>query len=432
MPKKVLGSDPFARSDGAKKPGARTQKAGADAKEESGESLTGPGAKKPPLKRVKLLEPSAEPPEAAGGEERDEKTGIQARQPDEKPAKSSRKTKKAGKQKRSTAERPTPRKKKESRVDARAAREYVTPERDSSTQSASELSDEGDESGLLGRLFETASARKVGRLFGELRLRGRSDDVDEFGKDPVYTERVEPLFEWLYEKYWRVEVEGIENVPDEGGALLVANHSGMLPFDGIMISEAVKLESPSGRDVRFLVEDMFSTLPFLSPFLARIGAARASRQNAERLLQQGNLVCVFPEGEKGTGKRFTERYQLQRFGRGGFVKLCMLTKAPLVPVAVVGAEEIYPIIARLERLGKPFGLPYVPVTPAWPLLGPLGLIPLPSKWRIRFGKPVRFEKYGKQAAKDEILVSRLKEDVRDKIQAMIDDILKKRKSAWFG
>ncbi len=429
MPRKVLGSDPFARSEGVKKPGAKTQEAEADAREESGESLTGLGANKPSLKRVKLIEPSAGPPEAAGEEEREEKTVTQARRPDEKPGKSSKRPKKAAKQKRSPAERPAQRKKKE----RPAAGEYATPEEESTTESTSTLSsDERGEPGLLGRLFETASPHKVGRLFGELRLRGRSDDVDEFGKDPVYTERVEPLFEWLYEKYWRVEAEGVENVPDEGAALLVANHSGMLPFDGIMIGEAVKLEGPTERDVRFLVEDMFGTLPFLAPFLARIGAARASRQNAERLLQQGNLVCVFPEGEKGTGKPFAERYQLQRFGRGGFVKLCMLTKAPLVPVAVVGAEEIYPIIARFERLGKPFGLPYVPVTPAWPLLGPLGLIPLPSKWRIRFGKPVRFEKYGKQAAKDEILVSRIREDVRDKIQDMLDDMLKKRKSAWFG
>lgn len=429
MPKKVLGSDPFARSDAARKPEAKTQKAEADAEEESVESPTGPDAKKPPLKRVKLFEPSTEPPEATGEEELEEETGKEARQPDKEPGKSSTKTKKTTGRKRSPAKRPTPKKKEETSP----AREYSTPEQDTSTESSSTLSsDEGDEQGLLGRLFETASPRKVGRLFGELRLRSRSDDVDEFGKDPVYTERVEPLFEWLYEKYWRVEAEGVENIPDKGAALLVANHSGMLPFDGIMIGEAVKLESESGRDVRFLVEDMFSTLPFLSPFLARIGAARASRQNAERLLQKGDLVCVFPEGEKGTGKRYAERYQLQRFGRGGFVKLCMQTKAPLVPVAVVGAEETYPIIARLERLGKPLGLPYVPVTPAWPLLGPLGLIPLPSKWRIRFGKPVRFDKYGKQAAKDEILVSRIKEDVRDRIQEMLDDMLKKRRSAWFG
>lgn len=429
MPKKVLGSDPFARSDAAKKPEAKAKEAETDAKEESEESPSAPDAKKPPLKRVKLREPSAEPLEITGEEERAEEAGIEARQPDEKPEKPPKKSKKAAKRKRAPAKQAAPKKKKE----APPAREYATPEQDTSTESSTTLSsDEGDEQGLLGRLFETASPRKVGRLFGELRLRGRSDDVDEFGKDPVYTERVEPLFEWLYEKYWRVEAEGVENIPDDGAAVLVANHSGMLPFDGIMIGEAVKLESESGRDVRFLVEDMFSTLPFLSPFLARIGAARASRQNAERLLRKGDLVCVFPEGEKGTGKRFAERYQLQRFGRGGFVKLCMQTKAPLVPVAVVGAEETYPIIARLERLGKPLGLPYVPVTPAWPLLGPLGLIPLPSKWRIRFGKPVRFEKYGKQAAKDEILVSRIKEDVRDTIQEMLDDILKKRRSAWFG
>ncbi len=263
-------------------------------------------------------------------------------------------------------------------------------------------------------------------------MRNRSEHVDEFGKDPIYSAKLEPLMEWLYQKYWRVQVSGIKNVPDKGKALLVANHSGMLPFDGLMISEAVRLESQLEREVRFLIEDTFITMPFLSPILTRIGAVRASQENAERLLAKDNLVCVFPEGNKGTGKPFKERYRLQRFGRGGFIKLCIRTKAPLVPVAVVGAEETYPIIARLERLAKPIGIPYLAVTPSWPLLGPLGLIPLPSKWKIGFGKPIRFDKYAEADAGNEVLVSKLREDVRERIQKMLDEMLAERKSVWFG
>ncbi|GAB4348033.1 MAG: hypothetical protein Kow0099_30440 [Candidatus Abyssubacteria bacterium] len=292
--------------------------------------------------------------------------------------------------------------------------------------------DSGGKSRLLNRVLEAPLLSRMGKLWGAFQLRNRSEHVDEFGKDPVYSAKVEPLLEWLYQKYWRVEVAGIKNVPDKGRALLVANHSGMLPFDGLMISQAVRLESPLEREVRFLVEDMFITMPFLSPILTRIGAVRASQENAERLLAQDHLVCVFPEGNKGTGKLFKERYRLQRFGRGGFIKLCIRTKTPLVPVAVMGAEEIYPVIARLERLARPLGMPYLAVTPGWPLLGPLGLAPLPSKWKIVFGRPIRFDKYTESDADNEVLVSKLREEVREEIQGMLDEMVAERKSVWFG
>jgi len=424
MPKRVLGSDPFARSGSRKK--AAAQKRAAQA-EEAAEGVSTGDNRMAGLTRAKLLEPSR-PGSEGTVEQRDadmskKKARTVVRKTRKQPAKGQKS--KTGEKTSGTRGRRTP--------SETASTESATSEEGVSTQSDEGLSSNGDgEHSLFNRLFDIASPRRMRKLLGALRLRERSEEVDDFGKDPIYSERIEPLFTWLYEKYWRVEVEGIKNVPEKGRALLVANHSGMLPFDGIMISQAVHRESRSGRDVRFLVEDMFSALPFLSPFLARIGGARACQENAERLLHEGELVCVFPEGVKGTGKHFRQRYQLQRFGRGGFVRLCMRTKTPLVPVAVVGAEEIYPMVALSERLGKLVGLPYFPVTPTWPLLGLFGLVPLPSKWHIRFGRPIRFDKYGKEATDDEILVNKVKEGVRDSIQEMINQMLEKRESVWFG
>lgn len=285
---------------------------------------------------------------------------------------------------------------------------------------------------LLGGLFNLFTPRSLGRRLGDARMRGRSDEVDEFGRDPVVFEQATQFFDWMYQKYWRVDAEGIENIPDEGRALIVGNHSGTLPFDGVMIATAARLHHPAEREVRALAEDMFSTLPFIAPLIARAGGVRACPENAERLLSRDELVAVFPEGVKGTGKYFRQRYNLQRFGRGGFIKICLRTNAPLIPVAVVGSEEIYPIIAKADWLGKPFGLPYTPITPTFPWLGPLGLIPLPTKWRIRFGEPMTFQEYGPDAIEDDILINHLKEDVRGRIQEMINDMLRERNSVFFG
>lgn len=266
----------------------------------------------------------------------------------------------------------------------------------------------------------------------QLGLWNRSNEVDEFGLDPVFEERARPLFEFLYKTYWRVEATGLENIPKTGRALLVANHSGVFPYDGAMISMAVRLEHSDHREVRPLVEDFVYHFPFLGPFVARIGAIRACQENAERLLRQGALVAAFPEGIKGNVKYYRQRYQLQRFGRGGFIRLCMHTRTPIIPVAVVGAEEIHPVIARADWLGRLIGFPVLPITPTLPLLGPLGLVPLPSKWHIHFGKPINIGRYGPEAAEDHILVNRLTLKVREVIQEIIKDNLKKRRSPFFG
>jgi 1-acyl-sn-glycerol-3-phosphate acyltransferase len=259
-----------------------------------------------------------------------------------------------------------------------------------------------------------------------------SEEVDEFGYDRRFTETVLPLFEFLYTVWWRVEAAGVEHLPAEGPGLIVANHSGVLPWDGAMINLAVRHEHPARRQCRMLVLDMFALLPVLAPLVAQTGGVRASQENGERLLRRGELVGVFPEGVKGVGKPFRQRYKLARFGRGGFVRLALRTGAPIIPCAVVGGEEIHPMVARADWVGRPLGLPYFPLTPTFPWLGPLGAIPLPTKWSIDFGDPLPTGGHGPEAADDPIVVNRLAEQVRATIQRMIDGRLARRRSVWFG
>ncbi|WP_394848969.1 1-acyl-sn-glycerol-3-phosphate acyltransferase [Pendulispora brunnea] len=270
------------------------------------------------------------------------------------------------------------------------------------------------------------------RKWGRLGMRNRSEEIDDFGYDPVYDSKVRPLFDFLYDRYFRVETIGAGNIPAEGRCLLVANHSGTLPYDGAMIKTAVKREHPQHRDVRWLAEDFIFHFPFLGSFTNRIGAVRACQENAERLLRQEALVAVFPEGVKGIGKLYRDRYRLQRFGRGGFIKLCLRTNTPIVPVVVVGAEEANPMLLRVEYFARALGLPYIPVTPTFPLLGPAGLAPAPTKWKIIFGELLDVASYGPEAADDELLVGRLAERVRTTIQEMLDKALGDRKSVFFG
>lgn len=255
-----------------------------------------------------------------------------------------------------------------------------------------------------------------------LAMRGRSDVVDDFGRDPLTTARWEWMLDFLYSKWFRVEATGLEHVPDSGRALLVANHAGSLPYDSAMVMHAVRRDHRARRDVRPLVEDAIFHLPWLGPLMNRIGGVRACPENAERLLEHDELVAVFPEGVKGMGKLWRDRYRLQRFGRGGFIKLALRTRAPLVPVAVVGAEEALPLLGRITWFAKSVGIPYVPVTPTFPWLGPAGLLPLPSKWRIQFGAPIDLDAYGPDAADDRLLVGRLAEQVRATVQAMVDEL----------
>ena len=273
---------------------------------------------------------------------------------------------------------------------------------------------------------------RVATLLAAAHFAWHSEETDEFGYDPKFTETIRPFFEFLYSVWWRVETTGIERVPSAGPALVVSNHSGVLPWDGLMINVALRHEHPARRNCRMLALDMFALLPFLAPLLSRTGAIRANPENAIRVLERGEMVGVFPEGVKGVGKAFKNRYKLARFGRGGFIRIALKTGATIVPTAVVGAEEVHPNLAQANFIGRPFGLPYFPLTPTFPWLGLLGTIPLPTKWSIDFGEPLDLSRYPKDAAEDPILVNRLSEQVRQQIQTMIDGRLARRRSIWFG
>jgi 1-acyl-sn-glycerol-3-phosphate acyltransferase len=220
-------------------------------------------------------------------------------------------------------------------------------------------------------------------------------------------------------------------VPSHGRALLVSNHAGsFFPWDAFMIGTAILEEHPLPRFARFLVLNWAFELPYVSVAIRKFGGVPASPYNAIRLLEQDELVGVFPEGVKGTGKDFRDRYRLQRFGRGGFVELALRTGAPIVPVAVVGSEEIYPKIADSQLLARLIGAPFFPITPTFPWLGPLGAIPLPSKWRIEFCEPIDVSGYGPDAAENRALVFELSERVRETIQQKLYENLVKRGSAF--
>jgi 1-acyl-sn-glycerol-3-phosphate acyltransferase len=262
------------------------------------------------------------------------------------------------------------------------------------------------------------------------RLRGDYRE-DEWGFDEDFVTALEPFMRFMYSHWWRVKAIGAERVPAHGPALLVANHAGILPWDATMMAAALVHEHPLPRHPRFLVLNWAFQLPFASVAIRKVGGVPASPYNALRLLEQGHLVMVFPEGAKGAGKPFRERYRLERFGRGGFVEIALRTGAPIVPCAVVGSEEIYPKLGEAPSwLSRITGAPYIPITPTFPWLGPLGAIPLPSRWRIEFGEPIDLTSYGPDAIADRGLVLEVADAVREQVQAMVYEGLVRREGAF--
>ena len=260
--------------------------------------------------------------------------------------------------------------------------------------------------------------------------------VDDFGYDPHFAENVWlPILRPLFDKWFRVEVSGLENIPSTGGALVVANHAGVLPIDGLMTSVAVHDHHPAHRPLRMLAADLAFEMPLVGGVARKAGHTLACHPDAVRLLQDGEVAAVFPEGFKGIGKPFSERYKLQRFGRGGFVSAAMRTGAPIIPCSIVGSEEIYPKIGELGTLARLLGMPYFPVTPLFPHFGPLGLVPLPSKWYIEFGEPIPTDSYAGGAtaeADDPMLVFNLTDQVRETIQYTLYRLLSQRRNAFRG
>ena len=254
--------------------------------------------------------------------------------------------------------------------------------------------------------------------------------IDEFGFDPHLTENVlAPVARFLHRTWWRVDWIGMENVPSDGAALLVSNHAGTLPWDAIVTKFGVL--DHANRHVRLLAADLVFRMPFLGPLARKSGNTLATDEDALRLLRRGDLLGVFPEGYKGVGKPYRERYKLQRFGRGGFIELALRARAPIVPVSIVGSEEILPMLYNAKTLARIFGFPYFPITPFFPWLGPLGMIPLPSKWIVEFGPPIPTEGFGEDAWQDPLTVFELTDRVREEIQQTLYRNLMARRSVWF-
>ncbi len=280
--------------------------------------------------------------------------------------------------------------------------------------------------GAAHEVFGDDWERRLAELMAFVRRRLEGDyEVDDYGFDRELTERFfMAALRPIAEKWFRLEVRGLENIPAEGGALVVSNHSGTVPLDGLMTMLTV--HDHAGRFLRPLGADLVFRLPVVSSLARKGGATLACIEDAERMLSGGDLVGVWPEGFKGIGKPFSERYKLQRFGRGGFVSAALRTGVPIVPLSVVGAEEIYPLVGNVPSLARLLGVPYIPITPFFPWLGPLGMVPLPSKWILEFGEPIRTDAYDAAEAEDPMLVFNVTDQVRETIQHTLFDLLRER------
>jgi 1-acyl-sn-glycerol-3-phosphate acyltransferase len=282
---------------------------------------------------------------------------------------------------------------------------------------------------LQGAAFEVFGddwEHRLAQLMAFVRRRLEGDyEVDDYGFDRELTERFfMAALRPVAEKWFRLEVRGLENIPAEGGALVVSNHSGTVPLDGLMTMLAV--HDHAHRFLRPLGADLVFKMPVVSSLARKGGATLACIEDAERMLSGGELVGVWPEGFKGIGKPFSERYKLQRFGRGGFVSAALRTGVPIIPLSVVGAEEIYPLVGNVPSLARLLGVPYIPITPFFPWLGPLGMVPLPSKWILEFGEPIRTDSYDAGEAEDPMLVFNVTDQVRETIQHTLFDLLRER------
>lgn len=250
--------------------------------------------------------------------------------------------------------------------------------------------------------------------------------VDPFGFDPQYVKKVVGPAAWLYRKYFRCDAQGLENVP-EGRSLIIANHSGQLPFDGLMIGMSMFLDSEPPRFTRSMVERFVPATPFVSPLLARCGQILGTPENCRRLLGSGESILVFPEGVRGLNKTWSQRYRLQRFGQG-FMRLALETNTPIVPAVVIGAEEQAPTFYNAKSIGRMFGLPAFPITPTNPLFPGIGLLPLPTRYRIRFGEPMAFE--GNANDEDDVILEKVSH-VKNQMQQMIDEGLREREHIFW-
>lgn len=248
---------------------------------------------------------------------------------------------------------------------------------------------------------------------------------DPFGCDAHAIEKATPFFNWLLDEYFSVQISGLEHLPQKTRGVLVANHAGALPWDALVLRWAIRKNAPGSVEVRPLLEDAVMTAPFLGTWMTRLGCVRASQENANRLLEDDRLVTVFPEGMLGLSKVYRKRYRLVRFGRAGFVRLAIKTQAPLIPVAILGAEDSAPLLAKVNFLFRNTAASYFPITPTFPFLGPLGLLPLPAKWVIRIGKPIDVNAMD-LSLEDDLSIGEIADQIRDGIQNDLDDLVSNR------
>lgn len=269
--------------------------------------------------------------------------------------------------------------------------------------------------------FEMIEVPGLEERIQRLNIEVNSAGFDRWGLHPETLRKALPVLYFLYRKYFRVETIGASSLP-QGRALFIGNHGGQIPLDAMMAGLSLFLDGEPPRIARAMVERWVPTVPFVSTLFTRIGAMVGDPMNCRELLEHDQSVLVFPEGVRGSGKLFKDRYQLQRFGTG-FMRLALETGAPVIPVAIIGTEETYPSVYNFEALAKAIGAPYFPVTPFFPLLGPLGLLPLPSKVTVRFGKPLYFEGVPDE---DEEKIRERVQRVKEALQAEIQEGLKAR------
>jgi 1-acyl-sn-glycerol-3-phosphate acyltransferase len=288
--------------------------------------------------------------------------------------------------------------------------------------------------GAAGELRETLARllprvkHALGTAIDLARLLEPPERLDRHGLDARFYERAQPLLDLLYATWWRTEARGVERIPDRGAAIIVANHAGAVPWDALVLRHALHRDHPARRDLRPLLDDREADLPFFGPLAIRLGAVRSAPEPAERLLRDGALLGVFPEGSAVARKSWGERYRIQRFGRGGFVKLALRTGVPIIPCAIVGSEEASPGIARPGWLAETLGIAALPGSSL--RVGAAGLLPLPSRWSLRFGESVGLAGAGPAAADDPATVNALTEGVRATLQAMLDEEVAARRSVF--
>ena len=281
---------------------------------------------------------------------------------------------------------------------------------------------------MLARLLP-ALRQRLGTLADLVRLLAPPERLDRFGMDARFAERLAPLVEFFYSTWWRTHVRGISSVPASGPAVIVANHAGVLPWDAFVLRHALRRDHPAHRELRPLLDDRECDVPVFGAAAVRSGAVRASPEAAERILSAGDLVGVFPEGSAGARKPWRDRYTLVRFGRGGFVKVALRARAPIVPCAIVGSEEAAAGISRTGWLAERLGVPLLQANPAL-RLAPAALLPLPSRWSLRFGEPIEVAGHGPAAAEDPAVVNALAERARAAVQSMLDEDVAARSSVF--